>query len=214
MEPIVRIPLPDPVAAADSAGRAGVGLDGGLLPWFVGPENRLVEVVVHAVLADATVQYNPLVLAGESGLGKSHLVLGLAAAYRAQYPRRPVVCLPAVDFSREWADAIESQSAVDFRRGYRAARLVVIEDVLRLADHEGAQQALVHVLDDATAAGHQVLVTAPSPPGHWPRIHAALQTRLEAGLCVRLASPSMETRLAILRDAAARRGPRLDEPAA
>ncbi|NLE37639.1 MAG: ATP-binding protein [Pirellulaceae bacterium] len=185
-----------------------------VLPFFAGPENRLAEVVVRTVLDETATPYNPLVVAGPSGVGKSHLVRGLAAAYQARHPRRPVVCRAAVDFARELADAMDSLGLDAFRRRYRSARLLLVEDVTRLAQRDAAQRELLHTLDAAIESGHHVLVTADSPPGHWPRILPSLQSRFEAGLCVRLASPGLEARLAILRDLAARRGLPLAEPAA
>lgn len=214
MDQIVSIPLPDP--AAGGAGSAPRGESGGaaMLPFFAGPENGLAEVAVWAVVERPGSQYNPLVIAGETGLGKSHLARGLAAAFQTRYPRRPVVCQPALDFAREWTDALESQAIDGFRRRYHAARLIVLDDLTRLADHERAQQALVPLLDAAAADHRQVVVTAPSPPGRWVRMSAALQSRLEAGLCVRLVPPEKETRLALIRYLAGRRGLVLSEPVA
>lgn len=214
MDQTVSIPLPDPAAGRVVSTPQG-GPDGTrLLPFFVGPENRLVELAVWTVLENPGTQYNPLVFAGATGLGKSHLAYGLAAAYHAQHPRDPIVCQPALDFARQWADALESQATDQFRRRYRAARLVILEDLTRLADHQRAQQALVPLLDAAVATDRQVVVTAATPPGRWPRMSAALQSRLEAGLLVRLAPPAIATRLALLRHVAAGRGLALTEPLA
>jgi chromosomal replication initiator protein len=168
--------------------------------FFVGPENRLVEVAIRAVLDDSdggASDYNPLLLYGAPGTGKSHVALGLAAALRAQYPRS-VVDTTGIDFVRELTDAIETQTTEEFRRRYREARLVVIDDVTRLADSEVAQLEMLHTLDAVLAAGHGVIATASLPPGQWPRILPSLQSRFGAGLTVPLASPGLEARLAIL----------------
>ncbi len=214
MDQIIRIPLPDPTVMRDKSRPTGGTGALPLRPFLVGPENGLVEVMVHAVLGRTAGEYNPLVLVGESGLGKSHLVRGLAAACQVQSPRDTVICQAAVDFARKLTDAIESQATDGFRRRYRSARLLILDDVTRLADHKTAQGELVHTLDAAVAAAHQVIVTAPSPPGRWVRIITALQSRLEAGLCVRLVLPGFDARLAILTEAAQRRGLSVSGPVA
>ncbi|MBN2023623.1 MAG: ATP-binding protein [Pirellulales bacterium] len=187
-------------------------------PFFVGPENDLVPVAVQAVLDDAATdrpsrKYNPLVFFGATGTGKSHLVRGLAAAYRARLPAASVVCVAAADFAREYADAIETQSVEEFRRRHGRARLLVVEDVTLLADRPAAQRELIQAVDAALAAGRRVIATAGLPPGQWPQIAPALQSRLAAGLSVGLASPERATRQAILRELARQRDVVLPEPA-
>jgi len=77
--------------------------------------------------------YNPLVLYGPSGTGKSHVARGLAAVWKAHHRRHRVVCTTAVEFARELADAIESQAVEEFRTKYRNRRPVVFEDLGHLA---------------------------------------------------------------------------------
>jgi len=214
VDQIVSIPLPDPGVDPDSSTPGGDAGGPRLLPLFIGPENRLVEVAVGSVLESPGAEYNPMLLVGEPGVGKSHLAYGLAAAYQARYPRRSVVCQPAIDFAREWADAMETQATERFRRRYDAARLVVLDDVTRLAGNDHAQAALVSLIDTAVAANHQVVATACSPAGRWARVSSALQSRLEAGLSVPRAPPGEDARRAILLHTAAQRGLPLSESAA
>lgn len=201
---IVGIPLSwRPCGGRDSASMKG-SENVSLRHFFAGPENRLVEVAVRALLdngADDGMKYNPLMLYGAPGTGKSHVALGLAAAFRARC-RRSVIDTTGIDFARELTDAIETQTTEEFRRRYREAWLLVIEDVTRLADSAVAQLELLHTLDAVLAAGHRVIATAPLPPGQWPRILPSLQSRFGAGLTVPLAPPGPEARLAILHQVA------------
>ena len=123
--------------------------------FLAGPENRLVEVAVRSVLADVGRRreppptglcnelrdsadnrpdscYNPLVLYGPSGTGKSHVACGLAAVWKAHHRRYRVVCTTAVEFARELADAIESQAVEEFPTNIGIADLLVLEDLGRL----------------------------------------------------------------------------------
>jgi chromosomal replication initiator protein len=225
---------------------------GGAVPachFLAGPENRLVEVAVRAVVegvkgdslafADTkteTAPYNPLVFCGPSGLGKSHLVHGLVAAWKARFKgdsptfvdtktgavprdrRQRVVCTTAVDFARELAEAIESQGVDEFREKYRGAHLLIVEDLGMLPTRKSgklnAQEELLHTLDALVAENCWVVVTASAPPAALPGILPALQSRLTAGLVIPLAPPGVEARLAILRQLATARGLPLPEPVA
>ena len=147
--------------------------------FLAGPENRLVEVAVRSVVEGQPNGYNPLVLYGPSGTGKSHLALGLAAAWKAAdrnvagtrrvpdrlphtacadyIKRQRVVCITAVDFARELADAIETQAVEEFRAKHRGAAMLVVEDLGQLATRKSgklsAQEELVHTLDALVADG-------------------------------------------------------------
>jgi chromosomal replication initiator protein len=184
--------------------------------FFVGPENQLVEVVVRVVLGEdpqgeessskgLSPQYNPIVLFGPSGTGKSHLALGLAAAYRQRHPRRKIAMATGVDFARELTDAIDSQATNEFRQRWRKARFVVLDDITRLAGKEIAQQEFIQTIDHATRADTPVLVTASQAPSRWTGILPTLQSRLAAGLGVALMPPQLATRRAILRNLASER---------
>ncbi len=168
------------------------------LEFFVGPENCLVEPAVSCVLGRQPSPYNPLVLYGPSGTGKSHLARGLAATWKLNFPQSRVALIAAIDFAREMADAFEAQAVEDFRARYRAAGLAVIEDVGELAGKPAAQEELIRTLDAIIQRGGQVVATASSAPQEIADFSPALQSRLSAGLCVPLALPGPDTRLAIL----------------
>jgi chromosomal replication initiator protein len=184
--------------------------------------------------------YNPLVLYGSSGTGKSHLARGLAAAWKARASRpqedianvpaegqvgnlshnspRQVVYTTAVDFARELAEAIETQAVEEFRAKHRGATLLVVEDLGMLAtrksDKLSAQEELVHTLDALVADGRWVIVTASAAPAELSGILPALKSRLMGGLTIPLAPPGPEARLAILRQLAVRGDLDLPESAA
>jgi chromosomal replication initiator protein len=211
---IVTIPLPgQPVARQpgledDRNGRAAAG------HFLAGPENRLLEPAVRGVLGRRPAPYNPLLLHGPSGTGKSHLARGLLAAWRDRFPGQPVVYTTAVDFARELADAIETQAVVDLRARYRTASLLVFEDVGRLVDKPAAQAELIHTMDAVRHEGGQIVVTATVSPGELRELAPALQSRLLAGLTVALSPPGPAARLAILRQLADLREIELAEPVA
>ena len=167
---IVTIPLPGmPIVcdlphsdasapATESAGGAGGS-------FVAGPENRLVDPAVRGVLDSDHVRYNPLVLYGPSGTGKSHLARGIAAAWRLRFPSSRIVYCTAIDFARELADAFEMQAVDDFRRRYREAGLAIFENIDELLGKKAAQEELIYTLDALLNQESQVVLTGSAMPG-------------------------------------------------
>lgn len=210
MNGVIAIPLPGCPIAPDVDGD-----DCSVLPDFLaGPENRLVETAVRSVLGDRPDGYNPLVLYGPSGSGKSHLAQGLATKWKARHRRRRVEYTTAADFARELTDAIKTQATDELRNRYRKAALLVLEDVDRLAGKNEAQEELVHTVDALLAGGRRMVVTAAAAPARLPGIAPGLQSRLISGLTVPLAPPGPAARLAILQRLAQMRKIKLPQPAA
>lgn len=186
--------------------------------FIAGPENRLVPIAVRSVVEAEPSGYNPLVFYGPSGTGKSHLVHGLATAWKARDRRLRVVCTTAVDFARDLSDAIESQGVDEFREKHRGASLLVVEDLgllpTRKSDKLNAQEELLHTLDALVAEDRWAIVTASAAPAALPGILPALQSRLTEGLTIPLALPGVEARRVILEQLAAARDIPLPESVA
>jgi chromosomal replication initiator protein len=173
-----------------------------LANFVAGQENRLVEVVMRAVLERSPDHYNPIFLYGPSGTGKSHLAQGLALAWKARHRRSHVQCTTVVDFARELAEAIESQGVEEFRAKYRQADFVVFEDIGELGQKRSeklsAQEELSYTLDALVQHESWVIVTCSKSPAEIENILPTLQSRLMAGLTVPIAPPEFETRRTIL----------------
>jgi chromosomal replication initiator protein len=196
MEGVMEIPLP------------GTGPQAGA--FIAGPENRLVGPAVRAAQSATATAWNPLLIYGPSGVGKSHLAQGIAAAYRAAHRRRKVICTTAADFARSLAEAIETQAVDEFRAKHRGAAMLVIEDlgglVRRQASKLNVQDELIHTIDAMTAEDRWVVATAAAPPWEMPWLSPPLAGRLSGGLVLPLALPGPEARKTLLQRLAAARG--------
>ena len=211
---VVDIPLPGrPFEPEGETGSAAAACH-----FLAGPENRLVEVAVRSIVEQPDIGYNPLVLCGPSGSGKSHIAQGLATVWRARNRRDRVISTTAVDFARELADAIESQAVEEFRVKHRTANLLVVEDLGQLAAGKSgklsAQEEFIHTLDAMLATDGWVVVTASAAPAELPGLLPALQSRLAVGLTIPLAPPGPAARLAVLQQLAALRKVQLPESVA
>jgi chromosomal replication initiator protein len=206
---IVEIPLPG--RASD---RIGDHAAAGLPSFIAGPENRLAGVVLESVLDEAHQDYSPLVIYGGTGTGKSHLVHGIAAAWKLRYPGRPAVLTTAIDFARRLADAIETQTVDDFVAEHRTAALLIVEDLQYLADKRAAQEELLAVMDAIAALNGRVVVTASTAPRQIAGLLPGLAGRLTGGLIVPLAPPSAAARRLLLERLASMRDLALPEAVA
>jgi chromosomal replication initiator protein len=167
--------------------------------FVAGPENALAMCAIDELCAGATCPYNPLVLYGPTGVGKSHLALGIARRVAKAQPHLLVVHKTGADFARGYAEAIESRRVLSWREEYRSAGLLVLDDLEALADRSAAQIELLHTIDSLGDTAGRIVVTAREVPGRIRHLLPALASRLSAGLNVRLAAPGPATRLAVLR---------------
>ena len=211
---VCSITLPQRPASAAPAGRGNPRAAVPARTFIAGDENRLACVAVAALLDDETTPYNPLTLYGPSGSGKSHLAEGLALEFERRHPQMRVVYVTAADFAREYNDSFEEQTGRAFRKRFRAARLLALDDLGQLVGKATAQQALVHALDAVLSHGGKVIVTARHAPGAMAGLLPALRSRLAGGLTVPLALPGSAARQAILREYAEKRELPLSDAAA
>ena len=197
-----------------SGGDSGPGSVARLSEFVIGAENQMTQVALDAILNGGDTHFNPVVFHGPAGVGKSHLAMGLAAAWKDRFRQRPALRLPALDFARELVDAIDAHAIEDFREGYRRVWLVVIEDIELLAGKDGAQRELAYLLDASVGTERRVVLTCATAPGQLAGLLPALQSRLISGLTVEMALPSPESRRAILAQQARSRTIALDDSVA
>jgi chromosomal replication initiator protein len=184
--------------------------------FLAGPENGLIGVAVSALLDELTPRYNPLVICGPSGTGKTHLARGLAAKrlLACQAGDGRVVFVSGADFARLLHDAITADATASFRERFRGASLVILDDLTQLATKRVAQQEVIHTLDAVIDAGGQVVVTSRAMPSRIVGLSTALASRLAGGLTVTLSPPSAAARLALIERFASLRRIALPHPAA
>jgi chromosomal replication initiator protein len=179
--------------------------------FVVGPENLLAAAPLESLmsssdLTDIAERFNPLVLVGPSGSGKSHIACGLVRTWSARLGDAAVAYLTAADFGRERQGA-EIEKRLDAWRGnLRAKKLLVVEDIDRLRPKTTIQCEASDTIDAIIGAGGLVVVTSLVEPIACGTLSAYLRDRLVAGLTVRFQRPERAARRAILAQAATARG--------
>jgi chromosomal replication initiator protein len=184
-------------------------------PFVVGAENALVVAPIRRLLAgddlaEAARQFNPLVLVGPSGSGKSQLVQAVVRHWRGVLQRSgdavPIEYFTAADFGRELESASKEGRLSAWQSHVRSLQLLVIEDLQRLRRRDPVQQELRLAIDSVIDGGGLIVVTANAEPTMLSDVDLGLRDRLSAGLLVRLQSPGRAAREAIVRHEARARG--------
>ncbi len=145
--------------------------------------NRVAIQAASAVVESPGARYNPLVLHGQSGAGKSHLAHAVGNALRARAETGvTVACLTGTEWVAEVARAEETGTLERFRTRCRGADVFVLDDMQALAGALRAQEEFFHLFNALQQAGRQLVITANCAPQQLAGIEARLRTRLEGGL--------------------------------
>ncbi len=175
-------PLPVPIAALTRA------------TLEIGTANQLALKAFDVVLATPGLRYNPLLLHGTSGVGKTHIAHALGNALRTAWPMKSVACLSAATFAEDFVGALQGGSVERWRARFRAADVLIVDDVQHLADKERTQEELFHLFNQLFDRGGQIVLTADCPPRELHGFADRLRSRFEGGLVVALQSPDRALR--------------------
>jgi chromosomal replication initiator protein len=164
-----------------------------------GPQNALAYNVALTVARSPGSVYNPLYLSGGPGLGKSHLLHAIGAYLAPRLNGAEVLVVSAAPFAQEFAAHLRQGHMLAYRRRYRRAGALLLDDVALLAGHDAAAEELVQTLDALREAERQIVLADEQEPSAVRGLSDRLRSRLEASLVIALGAPDEATRLAILR---------------
>ena len=155
--------------------------------------NRVAVQAANAVVAQPGQKYNPLVLVGGSGLGKTHVLHGIGNALVAS-GLRTVACLAAEEFTAELIEAIDRDTVAQWRKRYRRAEAFLLDDVHLIAEKSRSQDELFLLFNQFLESGRQMVFTTAVPLPQLAGVEPRLLTRLEGGLVVDLPAPDRDIR--------------------
>ena len=180
--------------------------------YVVGPQNKLAYAAARAVADKPAENFNPLFIYGDSGLGKTHLLYAIAHQVKRKREDLRIVYIKGDDFTNELIASIREGSNAEFREKYRQAGILLVDDIQFIAGKKQTQEEFFHTFNTLYESGRQIVLTSDRPPREMTQLEDRLQSRFVSGLMVDVAPPDFETRLAIIKNKAIRRGMNLPDP--
>ncbi len=162
--------------------------------------NRLARSAGLAVAnAPGKTAFNPLLLYGNSGLGKTHLAQAIGIEAKQKFPEKTVLYVNAAKFQTQFVEAIRNNNKNDFLHFYQMIDILIIDDVQEFAGKEKTQDTFFHIFNHLHQSGKQLIFTSDKPPVELQGLEQRLLSRFKWGLSADLQAPDFETRIAILK---------------
>jgi chromosomal replication initiator protein len=179
--------------------------------FVVGLSNNVAFAAAQAVVQNPGTSYNPLFLYGGTGVGKTHLMLGIGNALLAKNPYMKVIYCSSEKFMNDYVEAIQTHKMGDLRNKYRSPNLFLLDDIQFFAGREGTQEEFFHTFNELQAQNCQMVLTSDRAPHEIGKLEDRLRSRFAGGLMVDIQPPDFDTRVAILKAKCKERGDVLPE---
>ena len=161
--------------------------------------NRLARASGYAVAnKPGGTAFNPLLIYGGVGLGKTHLAHAIGISIKSQFPNKTVLYVGSEKFAHQFIDAIKNQTTNDFIHFYQMIDVLIIDDVQFFSGKEETQDVFFHIFNHLHQNGKQIILTSDKPPVEMQGMEQRLLSRFKWGLSADLSAPDLETRMAIL----------------
>ncbi len=169
--------------------------------FLEGDSNRLARNAGIAVAnKPGGTSFNPLLIFGGVGLGKTHLAHAIGIDIKEKYPEKTVLYISAEKFTQQYIDAVKKNNRNDFIHFYQIIDVLIIDDVQFLSGKSGTQDVFFHIFNHLHQNGKQVVLTSDKAPVDMQDIEQRLLSRFKWGLSAELQSPDFETRVSILKN--------------
>ena len=170
--------------------------------FVVGENNEFAYTAAKALVESSAKLYNPLFIHGGSGLGKTHLLHAIGNAIRSKNEDARVLYVTSEEFTNGYIDAVfrKGDAMSKFRKNYRQADVLLIDDIQFIAQKPGTQDEFLYTFNSLFTSGKQIVLTADCAAADVSGLDDRLASRFEQGLSVSLSPPAYETRMSILRN--------------
>ena len=180
--------------------------------FLEGDSNRLARNAGIAVAnKPGGTSFNPLLIFGGVGLGKTHLAHAIGVDIKDKYPEKTVLYISAEKFTQQYIDAVKKNNRNDFIHFYQIIDVLIIDDVQFFSGKMGTQDVFFHIFNHLHQNGKQVILTSDKAPIDMQEIEQRLLSRFKWGLSAELQTPDYETRISIVKNKLYRDGVSMDD---
>lgn len=167
--------------------------------FVVGPFNELAHAASQTVIKMPGQTYNPLLVYGGPGRGKTHLIQAIGNQVKKAFPDKKVFYLTSERFGSEFFTALQENKAQQFKEKYRKYDVVIMDDVQFFSNKEKFQEEFFHLFNTFKDTGRQLVFSSDKHPNIIPGLEERIRSRFNAGMAVDIPEPDQESRIAIVR---------------
>src|SRR5690625_1226089 len=180
--------------------------------FLEGESNRLARSAGMAVAnKPGGTSFNPLLIFGGVGLGKSHLAHAIGVEVKEKHPDKTVLYISAEKFTQQYIDSVTKNNRNDFIHFYQIIDVLIVDDIQLLSGKTGTQDVFFHIFNHLQQNGKQIVLTSDKAPVDIQDIQQRLLSRFKWGLSAELQHPDYETRVKIIRHKLYRDGVEMPE---
>jgi chromosomal replication initiator protein len=179
--------------------------------FVVGACNQFAHAAARSVVANPSRSYNPLFLYGGVGMGKTHLMHAIGRELMTKFATMRIIYTSSERFMNEMIACIRNDRMPQFHQRYRAADVLLIDDIQLLGNKERTQEEFFHTFNELHDHQKQIVISSDSPPKDIPGLLERLRSRFEWGLMADIQPPDLETKMAILDKKAEAEGVKLPD---
>ena len=167
--------------------------------FIIGSSNKFAHAACVAVADRPAMNYNPLFIYGQSGLGKTHLMYAIINQLKRDNPNINIIYVKGDDFTNQLVESIKSSAPHQFREKYRKCDVLLIDDIQFIAGKDSTQEEFFHTFNSLFEEHKQIILTSDRPPRDIKTLEDRLRTRFEWGLIADIQPPDLELRIAIIK---------------